>query len=330
MIEIPNFADRLCEAIRKKKSILCCGLDPQLCYMPPHLIRTAVEELGRTYSAVGRVFVNFNRQIIDAVADIVVCVKPNFAFYEAYGVDGMIALEDTIAYAKGKGLLVIGDGKRNDGGDTVDAYADGHLGEVPFFGDGDDPAVLKSVVSPFRVDALTVNGYIGEACVGPFVKKVKEHGSGIFVVAKTSFKPDSVIEQLVVAGVPAWQAMAFYVQKWGEGTEGSCGLRNVGVVLGATYPQDAPKMRELLPDSIFLVPGFGGQGATADDAVIGVREDGLGAVVNNSRNLIYAWRNPKGEYQCESEKFAEAARLQALHDCGMLRESCQKASKWPF
>lgn len=331
MLSIPNFADHLCEAVRKKKSILCAGFDPQKRFMPPQLIRQALERHGRTFQAVGWLFFEFNRQIIDAVHDVVPCVKPQMAFYEAYGAFGVEAFEKTVAYAKKMGLLVIEDAKRGDGGDTADAYADGHLGEVPFFGHGVLYADASArCVSPIRVDCMTIHGYIGEDCVGRFVKVVKEYGTGIFVVTKTSFKPNSAVEQLVTAsGRPVWQELAEMVKVWGVDTEGACGLRNVGVVMGATYPDDALKMREILPNSIFLIPGYGGQGATADDAVVGIRPDGLGGVVNDSRSLLYAWQDPKGSHRCEPEKFADAARRRAIDARDALVAACRKAGKWP-
>jgi orotidine-5'-phosphate decarboxylase len=341
MINVPNFADRLYQAIKDKKSFLCGGLDPQLCYMPPTLIRRIVDKYGRNIGAVGQLIFEFNKLIIDAICDYVVCVKPNMAFYEIYGHDGVWAYEETIRYAHEKGLLVVGDVKRGDGGDTANAYAAGYLGEVPFFG-VNEHTILPQIISPVRVDCATIHAYIGEACVAPFVDVVKKTGNGIFVVTKTSFKPNSEIEQLstvrdfqqVVVGaepcLSVWERVAEMVQRLGEGTEGACGLRNVGVVMGGTYPKDMPLMRNILPDSIFLIPGFGGQGATADDVVVGIREDGLGGIVNNSRNLIYAWQNKKGNHQCEPKKFAEAARLQAIDDRDALVAACRKAGKWPF
>jgi len=331
-LSIPNFADQICEAVHSKGSVLCCGLDPQLRYMPPHLIKWAVEKHGRTWEAVGELFFEFNRQILDAVKDFVVCVKPQQAFYEGYGPAGNLAFVRTKEQAQSLGLPVIEDGKRGDGGDTADAYADGHLGKVLFFGQ-DDPTVLTREVSPARVDCLTVHGYIGEDCVKRFIKVVKEYGTGIFVVTKTSFKPNSAVEQLLVKAPQTqnerrvWEHLATMVQEWGEGTEGASGLRNVGVVMGATYPEDAPAMRKLLPNAMFLIPGFGRQGGGADDAVSGIRQDGFGGVVNNSRGLIYAYQ--KGDHQCDPEKFAEAAGLQARDDRDALVATCKKAGKWP-
>lgn len=329
MLSVSNFADRLCRAVEVMKSFLCAGLDFQLRYMPPHLIREAVSRHGRTHAAMCWLFSEFGRRIIDAVHDIVPVVKPNEAFCRAYGWEGIMAFEGIVDYARSMGLLVIGDAKRGDGGDTAEAYADGYLGEVPFFGD-DDPTVLTRLSSPARVDCLTVNPYIGESCVMPFVNVVKQYGTAIFVVVRTTFKPPSAVELLITAsGRPVWQEVAAMVGQWGEGTEGACGLRNVGVVMGANRPEEAVEMRKILPNSIFLAPGFAAQGGTAKDAVVGVRPDGFGVVVNNSRALTYAWCDPKGKYRCESEKFAEAARLKAIDDRETLVAACREAGKWP-
>lgn len=332
MITGSNFADDLCEAIQAKKSILCCGLDPQLRYMPPHLIGQAVDKYGRSFEALGWLWREFNFRIIDAVRKYVVCIKPQMAFYETIGQSGVAAFQDTVNYARKAGLLVIGDLKRNDGGDTADAYADGYLGDVPFFGFGDKLSDLTREESPIRVDCMTITPYIGEDCVVRFVQRVKEIGTGLFVVTKTSFKPNSVVEQLIVQdlGLPVWQAVAQMVQEWGEGTEGNYGLRNVGVVMGATYPEDAHRMRSILPSSFFLVPGFGAQGGDADDAVIGVREDGFGAVINTSRGLTYAWCGKDAKYRCESREFVDAAKQKAMDDRDALAQACKRAGKWSF
>ena len=327
MLRIPNFADKLCSAIEKKKSILCVGLDPQLRYMPPFLIEEAIRRHGYTMEAMGWLFSSFNRLIIDATCDFAVCYKPNLAFYGCYGSHGLRAFEETVRYALVSGVLAIADGKTGDGGDTADAYANGYLGRVPFF-DRDD---CEPIVSPVRSDCLTIHGYIGEDCVGRFVKVAKEHGTGIFVVTKTSFKPNSVIEQSITAdGSRVWEKLAEKVQEWGNGTSGQYGLRNVGVVVGATYPDYAIKMRRILPDSYFLKPGFGGQGASAGEAVLGIRRDGFGVIVNDSRNLTFAWQNAKGKYRCEPEKFDNAARAQAKDDRDALVYAACKAGNWPF
>jgi orotidine-5'-phosphate decarboxylase len=324
-----SFADRLCAAILAKKSHLCVGLDSHYGFMPPHLVREVVETHGRTFTAMGELLWFFNKQIIDAVEDVAVAVKPNLAFYEQYGSAGIRAFERTVQYAKNKGLLVIADGKRGDGGPTVVAYADTYLGNVPFFGLGEP----SQTVSPMRVDCLTVHGYIGLAGLESFIEKAKQYGSGIFVVCKTSFKPNSAIEQMVVKGLSenyfVWEKLAELIGIWGEGTEGTeFGYNNVGVVLGATKPEDAPKMRAILPNSIFLIPGLGKQGGAATDAVVGINRDGLGGLVNDSRRILMAWQ--EGPYQCASEDFANAARLQAIEARDSLLEACRAAGKWSY
>jgi orotidine-5'-phosphate decarboxylase len=327
---MPNFADKLCAAIEKKKSILCIGLDPQLRYMPPFLIVEAIKRHGRTLEAIGWLYATFNRAIIDATHDLGAVYKPNLAFYSCYGSHGLRAFEETVRYAKSSGTLVIADGKCGDGGDTATAYAEGYLGRVPFFAEpGSD--ILSEIVSSVRADCLTIHGYIGEDCINRFVKVAKEYGTGIFVVAKTSFKPNSRIEQLTtVTGLRVWEETACLVEELGGDTLGAYGLRNVGVVVGATYPGEATNMRKLLPNSFFLKPGLGSQGASADDAIIGIGDDGFGVIVNDSRNLTFAWQNMKGDFHCQPENFASAARNQAIADVSALTNACKKAGKWPF
>lgn len=329
MLEIPNFADKLVEAVRAKKSILIAGLDPQLRYIPRYLQEDMVQTSGKTFKTAGLLFARFNRMIIDAVADYVVAVKPQIAFYEAYGHWGLWAYEETLEYAHRRGLLTITDAKRGDGGDTADAYADGHLGAVPFW--GESVAQLVRTTSPFRTDCMTVNGYIGDDCIMRFVRPVKEYGAGLFVVAKSSFKPDSRIEQLDTAsGLKVWQEMANCVRDWGEGTEGMHGYRNVGMVMGATKPSDAPWMREALPNCWKLIPGAGGQGATSDEAVTVINDDGLGGVVNDARNLTYAYMRGGDRFQRADHLFESASREYAKEQRDALNNALRRANKYHF
>lgn len=319
----PTFTDLMIEAIREKKSILCCGLDPQLRFMPPHLLKEYRPHYGDAVETVGRIFYRFNMDIIDAIEPFVVAVKPQLAFYEQYGRWGMWAFEGTIAYAKAKGLLVIADGKRNDGGDTAEAYAQAYLGEVPFFDD-------KRARSPVNVDAITVNPWIGTACLDPFLAMVKKYGKGIFVVAKTSFAPNSQMENLFAEHppLPVWQVLAHLLEQWGEGTEGTHGWRNCGAVIGATYPHDARIARDIMPKTWLLEPGYGAQGAPPDGAVIAADEEGLGITVNSARGIIAAWQ--KGQFQTEPEKFATAAAKAAKHSRDELNAALARAGKFNF
>lgn len=311
-----TFTDRLIEAIKEKKSILCVGLDPQVQYLPPFFFGnpnlSGLEDVARA-------FLDFNLKIIDAVEPYCVAVKLQMAFYEAYGHYGVWAFEETIRHAKSKGLIVIEDAKRGDGGDTAQAYANGHLGAVDLLFGGKRAS--------FDVDALTIHAWIGESCVNPFIKVAEKHGKGIFVVTKTSFKPNSVIEQLRdKLGLKVWQRLAMFVDEWGQGTEGKYGYRNFGVVMGATYPEDAVEMRKILPNAWFLVPGYGAQGGGADGAVVGVNADGFGCVVNSSRGIIYAYR--KDKFYCQPEKFAQAAGQAAKFARDDLNAALKRAKKF--
>jgi orotidine-5'-phosphate decarboxylase len=333
-----TFTDKMIEAIKTKKSILNVGLDPQMKFMPPPLIKWVMNTWGTTEKrngkevrvltseGVGQLYWRFNQKIIRAIEPFAISVKPQIAFYEAYGYWGLWAFEETIKYAGEKGLLRITDAKRGDGGDTARAYADGHLGEVSFPVLKDGVLEFESIPSSIRTDALTIHAWIGDSCVSPFVAAAKKYGTGIFVVVKTSFDPDSKVEQTAtLAGGPMWRALAQMVEEWGSGTEGKYGYRNVGVVMGATKPDDAPEMKAILPRAWKLIPGYGAQGGGADGAVVVINDDGFGGVVNSSRAVIAAWQ--KGQFQCEPEKFAEAAANAAEFSRDDLNAALKRAGK---
>lgn len=294
-----TFADALQATQVDRQSVLCLGLDPQMYFMPPPLVEEMRAVYGDTEEAIGQLFYAFNRVNLDAAWPHICMTKPQAAFYERSH-HAWQALEKTGAFARHLGLLCTKDAKRFDGGDTAEAYADAHIGVVPMF------AEQNHALAPIRMDAMTIGGYIGEDCVGRFAKRVKEHGTGIFVVDKTSFKPNSVIEQLVTDnGLSVWERLAHYVKEWSKGTEGRNGYSNVGVVMGATYPEDAVKMRGILPNSVFLKPGLGKQGGSVDEAVVGVNDDGFGIVVSDSRAALSAWMTD-GPFKCDPKYFAQA------------------------
>lgn len=328
-------SDRFALAVEKKKSILVCGLDPQVNLIPLHLRREVKRRciVGDRFERTAELVFEFNCEVLDVVHDFAVAVKLNLAFYEQLGHSGIWAFQRTLEQARAYNLLIIGDGKRNDGGDTADAYANGYLGKMPVLG---DDCEIELVSSPMNVDALTVTPYIGDACVCPFVGRVKEFGKAIFCVTKTSFKPNSHVEQLPVehsgqvGGAKVWEMVARKVAQWGEGTEGACGLTNVGAVMGATYPEDAPKMREILPKAWLLIPGYGKQGGGAAGAVAGVRPDGLGGLVNSSRGVANAYLDKDGNLKCKPEQCFDLVRAAAKDSCDELVAACRAAGKWPF
>lgn len=294
-----HFSDRLIAEIQKKQSPVCVGLDPQLSSIPPFLIQKMVDLHGPNFTAAAHVLLEFNKGIIDAVKDLVPVVKLQIAFYEEYGFQGIWAFEETIKYAKEQGLLVIADGKRNDIGSTAEAYARAFLGKTELFG-GSEAAM--------DVDALTVNAYLGYDGVKPFLETCRKEEKGIFVLVKTS-NPSSgdiqdritVDEQISIASL-----MAHFVESWGSQDLGDSGYSFVGAVVGATFPQEAVELRTLMPETIFLVPGYGAQGGTAMDVKPCFNKDGLGAIVNSSRGIIYAYQKTGGTKA--GEDYAEAAR----------------------
>jgi orotidine-5'-phosphate decarboxylase len=232
--------------------------------------------------------------IIDAVAPCVVAVKPQLAFFEVLGSDGIAAFERIAAYARAAGLLVIADGKRGDIGSTARAYADAYLEPGP----GREPVA----------DALTVNTYLGRDSLEPFVAACRRGGGGLFCLVKTSNAGSVDVQDLALSdGRPLWQQVALLVQELGEELVGECGLSSVGAVVGATHPRAVGEARKLLPQAILLLPGIGAQGATPADIARAFTSGPASALVNSSRSVMYAWR--EGEEDWRSAAAAEAARL---------------------
>ncbi|MBI2464072.1 orotidine-5'-phosphate decarboxylase [Candidatus Peregrinibacteria bacterium] len=293
-----HFSDRLIARIREKKSCICVGLDPHLAHIPDFIQKKNKEKyLQNPFKAAGRAIVEFNKGIIDAVYDLVPIVKPQIAFYEMFGVEGMQAFLDTVDYAKKKGLLVLADAKRNDIGSTAEAYASAFLGEVDVFG---------QKVKNFDVDAITVNAYLGYDGVKPFIEACKKHGKGIFILVKTSNPSSGDLQDLRTHDeLRHFEIMAHYLEGWGANDIGKEGYSFVGAVVGATFPKVSKKLRSIMSRAIFLVPGYGAQGATADDVKFCFNKDGFGAIINSSRDIIFAYKKSK---QFKETQYGEAAR----------------------
>ena len=301
-----NFADKVIDAIKEKKSYLCVGLDPQLRYFPPHILKWAASNWKDPLQAVGEAIYEFNKIIIDVTYDFAMGFKPQMAFHEKYGYHGVRAFERTTSYIKTYGALCIEDAKREDGGDTAQAYADGHLGEIDVIGEG---GKLVKIPSAYNIDAITITPWIGQPNFQPFKKVAAARGKGIFVVDKTSFKPEAELQEIMTPEeVRAWIVLARQVRELGVDVKGRYGYSSIGVVMGATYPQDAEIMKVEIPDAIKLVPGVGAQKGSADDAVVSVNEDGFGFIANNSRATNYAYLSKfSEEFACDPEKFQLAA-----------------------
>ncbi len=300
-----NFADRLVEAIKEKGNPICVGLDPRLDKIPAEIKRKAIAGGDKTpLAAAADAVLEFNKGTIDAVADLVPVVKPQIAFYEIFGHEGVRAYEETLKYAKEKGLITIADAKRNDIGSTAEAYAQAFLGEVSFFEDADE------VITPiFDADSITINPYLGWDGVKPFVEECAKYGKGIFSLVKTSNPSSGDLQDLEMAdGRSIYEVVGYLLDSWGANELGKSGYSFVGAVVGATYPEQAAKLREIMPHNIFLVPGYGAQGGGAEDVKPCFNKDGLGAIVNNSRGIIFAYE----KFEMAPSEYGEAARRAVL------------------
>ena len=274
-----NIADLLTERIIKTKNPTVIGLDPDLRKIPACYKKAQENNQTPLFSA-AQAILEFNRDIIDTVSPFIPAVKPQIAFYEKYGSYGVVAFEKTVAYAKSKGLVVITDAKRNDIGNTAKAYADAHLGTVE---------VLDCTrVVAFDADFLTVTPFLGSESIYPFVSVCKDNNKGIFVLVKTSNSSSGEIQDVITkSGLTVSQSIAKYIDENAQSFMGEYGYSSIGAVVGATYPEEAETLRKLMPRSYFLVPGYGAQGGTAHDILPCFNTDGLGAVVNSSRGILY-------------------------------------------
>lgn len=304
-----HFADRLIREIEKKKSVVCVGLDPHLDHVPKFLFAEQSEKFpDDPFRAMAETIKVFNKGLIDAVCDVCVAVKPQVAFYEQLGAAGVEAFAWTLQYAREKGLVTIADAKRNDIGSTAQGYANAFLGEVNFGGvHGGDTAGRRV----FDADSVTVTPYLGWDGVKPFVDVCKKFEKGIFVLVRTSNPSAGDVQDLRVDqdGRSVYETLGHFVESWGADDVGERGYSCVGAVVGATYPKEARKLREIMPQSIFLVPGFGAQGATVEDIRGCFHPGGMGAIVNSSRDVMFAYE--KSDRYTEQD-FAVAAREKVI------------------
>ena len=272
----PNFADDLLSAIEEKGSRVCVGLDPVFERMPREFLQDHREEVART-EAIGR----FCREVLRVVAPIVPAVKIQSAYFERYGAPGVELYQSLVDAARELELVVIGDVKRGDIGSTAQAYAEGHM---------------RGLLSPYGAttgipDAITVNPYFGVDGIQPFVDLAAQEDRGVFLLVRTSNPSAKDVQDFADAGgKKVFEHVAEMVAKIGgaEDLVGQRGYSCVGAVVGATYPQEARRLRELMPQQIFLVPGYGAQGASAQDCAAAFGPGGIGGIVNASRSVLFA------------------------------------------
>ncbi len=292
--------DRLIARIDELKNPSVAGLDPKLEYVPRFLKDAFFVKDGHTLKAAAGAILAFNKALIDELCDIVPAIKPQAAYYEMYGWEGVRTLAETIRYAQQKGMYVMTDGKRNDIGATMTAYATAHLGKVMV--DGVE-------LEPFGADALTVNGYLGTDGIQPLLDVCQKYDKGIFVLAKTSNPSSGELQDRKIDGKSVYEIMGEMCEKWGGQQIGKYGYSAVGAVVGATYPEQLAELRAKLPHTMFLVPGYGAQGGGAKGVAGAFDANGRGAIVNSSRAIMCAYQK---EENCPEEDFAKAARREAI------------------
>lgn len=288
---------KLISNIKKTNAPIVVGLDPMLSYIPEFIKKKAFSEFGETMRGAAEAVWQYNKGILDAISDIVPAVKPQIAMYEQFGLEGMKVYQQTIDYCKKKGLIVIGDIKRGDIGSTSEAYAVGHLGKV---------TVGSQSFYGFNEDFVTVNPYLGSDGINPFIKVCKEEKKGIFILVKTSNPSSGEFQDKLIDGKPLYELVGEKVAQWGADCMGES-YSYVGAVVGATYPEQGKRLRQIMPNTFILVPGYGAQGGKGEDLVHFFNKDGLGAIINSSRGIIAAYKDEKYASYGE-ECYADASR----------------------
>jgi orotidine-5'-phosphate decarboxylase len=294
-----GFADALAAAVRRKKTPALVGLDPRFDNLPAGLKRGRDD---RDRGAVAEAIREFCLGVLEVVAPLVPAVKPQAAFFEQLGPPGMQAMADVIRAARQHELLVILDGKRNDIGSTAAGYADAYLGAE----------------SAWQSDALTVSPYLGDDGLTPFVDVAKQRHAGLFVLVKTSNPGGGLFQDLIALEKPLYQHVAEYVERLAESTAGSTGYGSVGAVVGATYPEQLAELRQIMPHAWILVPGFGAQGGAASDVAGALDGQGLGAIVNSSRAIIFAHQREPFRERFGEAKWQDAVEAATREMIGQL------------
>lgn len=303
--------DLLIEKIKEKENPTVIGLDPRYNMIP----NTIKEKYSKDINGVCDAILEYNKRLIDATYDIIPAVKPQIAFYEMYGIKGIEVFKKTCEYAKEKGMVVIADIKRGDIGTTAAAYSKAFLGETE---------IEENLYSAFDVEFVTVNPYLGSDGIIPFIEDCKKYNKGIFILVKTSNKSSGELQDIKTEdGKELYIKVAELVNTWGNELIGEYGYSSVSSVVGATYPEQLSKLRDIMPNSYFLIPGYGAQGGKAEDIALGFDDKGLGGIVNASRSLMFAYKLDRWKNIYSEEDFEQATRKEAIR----MRDELNKAIK---
>lgn len=294
--------DNLIEKIVELNNPSVVGLDPKIEYIPKFILDENFEKYGENLEGVSSAFLDFNKAIIDNIYDIVPAVKPQIAMYEKYGLPGLNAYIQTIKYAKEKGLFVISDIKRGDIGSTAKDYADAHIGKT---------VINNKSFETFTSDFVTLNPYLGTDSIEPFIDVMEKEDKGAFVLVKTSNPSSKDIQDLIVDGDKLFIKVGKLVEEIGAPLRGKYGFSSLAGVVGGTHKEEISYIREKCPNLFFLIPGYGAQGGTAENIRASFNKDGIGSIVNSSRQIICAYQSE--QYKKFGEKdFALASREAAL------------------
>jgi len=305
-----NAIDNLIEKIKEVGNPTVMGLDPRY-DMIPEVVR---QKYSNDLEGILKAILEYNKELIDKTYDIIPAIKPQLAFYEMFGTEGMKVFKETCRYAKEKGMIVIADAKRGDIGSTAKGYSNAYLGFTNIGGEN---------ISVFdNIDFLTVNPYLGVDSITPFVEDCIKYGKGIFVLVKTSNPSSGELQDLKLEnGKTVYEQVASLVEKWGEDLRGKYGYSSVAAVVGATYPEQLKEIREKAPHTYFLIPGYGAQGGKAEDIALGFDKQGLGGIVNASRSLMCAYKSDKWKEKFTEAEYGKATRAEALEMKEVLNKS---------
>ena len=303
-----NAIDRLIDKIKEMNNPTVMGLDPRYELLPECIKEKCKENVESVLDGI----LEYNKKLIDSVSDIIPAVKPQLAFYEMFGPKGMECFKETCKYAKEKGMIVIADCKRGDIGSTCSGYSNAYLGKTN---------IGSTEESFYDIDFITVNPYLGSDGIKPFIEDCIKYNKGLFILVKTSNPSSGELQDLKLEnGKTIYEEVGSLVSRWGKEYIGKYGFSSVGAVVGATYPTQMETLREMMPNTFFLIPGYGAQGGKADDIALGFK-NGLGGIVNASRSLMCAYKSDRWKDKYTDEEYFKATREEAIRMRDELNEA---------
>lgn len=296
-----NAIDNLIEKIKETNSPIVMGLDPRY-EMIPEIVR---KKYSNDLEGISKAILEYNKELIDNTYDIIPAIKPQLAFYEMFGIEGMKTFKETCEYAKEKEMIVIADAKRGDIGSTAKGYSNAYLGKT---------TIGKEEIEVFKnIDFLTVNPYMGVDSIKPFIEDCIKYDKGIFVLVKTSNPSSGELQDLKLEnGQTVYEHVAELVEEWGKEIRGKYNYSSVAAVVGATYPKQLEEIRKKAPHTYFLIPGYGAQGGKTEDIALGFDANGLGGIVNASRSLMCAYKAEEWKEKYSEEEYGKATRAEAI------------------